>query len=691
MRLLTKKVQESRRAVARILGGLVMLGGCASAPPPPVNLVPSPAAVAAVAPVKRALLIGITEYQSEEVVNLTGSVNDVNLMRDVLVSRLGFAPSNVELLTDMRATRSAILSAISRLVRGTGPRDVLFIHFVGHGKQVPDTDGDEPSGYDEGLISYDGLTPGVSPILDDELAPIFSRLRTTARLIVVLDTQNGAGLAADVTRSAGLLSAAIAAVGDGLEGPIGPEGKAHGLLTLALTGALMDGDPSRPVREVVRVAADRAAELLEGRGAVVARVEAARPVAVGAVARLAEPLVPPPYGPAAAQAGTPGGAISDAASARSAAEASNAFAADLYRAIAKDAGNLGVSPLGLESLLALFASGARGATAAELAAALHLDSLGAGAMSGLQQLTRDLGVGGAVGGYDLSFATALWVDDGLALEAPFRTLAQDSFRAAIRQEDFSSPGTERAINQWVSQATSQRIRSVVPEGVITPNARLAGVNALYFKGVWESPFDVDKTADEPFRLADGRVAQAPMMHQKGRFRSLARDGLSVLEMPYARSDLAMLVIVPDSHDGLPRVEGMLSPALFDEWLDGLEQGPCTVVIPRFAAASRLDVAATVASLGAGQAFTHTADFSGITATRPLGLSGAFHGATIEIDEQGSEAAAASAVVLAEKGERPPAVFRADRPFLFLIRDARSGAILFLGRVVDPRDRDGAKP
>jgi serpin B len=290
----------------------------------------------------------------------------------------------------------------------------------------------------------------------------------------------------------------------------------------------------------------------------------------------------------------------------------------------------------------------------------------------------------ADGGHALSLANALWGQSGEEFLDGFLALNRRHYGAAFREVDFSSaPEDARlAINDWAERNTNDRIKELLVPGDVTPTTALVLTNAIHFKGTWKYRFDVDETRKASFRNADGRDVAAEMMWNRGgTFRFLAGDGFKALALPYAGDRASMVVLLPDPQSDLARLEQRLTAENIEHWLSEMrptEMG--TVMFPRFELTSRLELAETLREMGMPLAFSSQADFSGITTARPLSIDDVIHKAFVQVNEEGTEAAAATAV----KMKRGPALdsFRADRPFIYLIQDHATGAILFMGRLAD---------
>ena len=374
------------------------------------------------------------------------------------------------------------------------------------------------------------------------------------------------------------------------------------------------------------------------------------------------------------------------------AKSSNRFAFDLYRALKAEPGNFTFSPASISIALTMPWSGARGATATQMAATLHLAGPPDTVVPAAGALLRGLNQPGRTG--TLRVANRLFVEKSYPLEPAFLT-RMSAFEAPAEAVDFRhAPDPARVhINQWAAQQTANRIRDLVPPGAITDQTRLALVNAVYLLADWLEPFTKEATRPQPFYAA-GRTHDVPTMHQVKSFGYTEAPGVQVMEMRYQGDELAMDVILPTARDGLAALEQQLDATRVAGWLDALKPEKLVVSLPKFTIdpPRPIALAEELVALGMKDAFDRErADFTGI-ANPPhpddrLVVSQVFHKAFVKVDEKGTEAAAATAVVMVRAGSAAPVSrpkeFVADHPFLFLIRDLRSGLILFLGRVSDP--------
>jgi serpin B len=366
-------------------------------------------------------------------------------------------------------------------------------------------------------------------------------------------------------------------------------------------------------------------------------------------------------------------------------EGNNRFAFDLYRELgAGGSGNLFFSPTSISVALAMTLAGARGDTEQAMTAALRLPE-GSGvhpAFGSLMAAFNDRG-GDA---YQLHVANRLWVHTGTRLLPQYLELTRRHYGAEPASVDYVRKTEEArlAINTWVAERTADRIRDLVPPGALDRMTRLVLTNAVYFKGTWLKQFEKAATQNATFHVSVGEQVEVPLMVQSCHCRYGEQPGLQIIELPYKGGELSMVVLLPKEIDGLKELESRLSPGILEPWLSSLTQREVMVYLPRFRMESEFQLEQSLAKLGMGSAFSPDADFSGLDGTRELYLSAAIHKAFVEVNEEGTEAAAATAVVVrAASAAAPPPLFRADRPFVFMIRHQPTGSILFLGRVVRP--------
>jgi serpin B len=369
-----------------------------------------------------------------------------------------------------------------------------------------------------------------------------------------------------------------------------------------------------------------------------------------------------------------------------------AFALDLYRVLAQQDGNLFYSPYSISLALAMTYAGARGETESQMAQALHFtlaqDRLHP-AWNGLDLELASRGEG-AKGqdekGFRLNIVNAIWGQKGFQFSTQFLDLLATHYGAGLRLVDFqhAAEAARLTINDWVKQQTEGRIQDLIPQGVIDEMTRLVLTNAIYFNAAWASPFDAKRTADGPFALLSGSRITVPMMHQSESLGYAEGSGYQAVELPYDGRELSMVVLLPQEGE-FGSFERSLDAAQVETILKSLERNQVTLTMPKWEFESQFSLGDALAALGMRDAFSDAADFSGMTGKRDLFIQAVVHKAFVSVDEKGTEAAAATAVVMRLTAAPPqPVEVTLDRPFLFLIRDVQTGAILFVGRVMNPK-------
>ena len=389
--------------------------------------------------------------------------------------------------------------------------------------------------------------------------------------------------------------------------------------------------------------------------------------------------------PAASQADT----LSTAASLQ-------AFGVDLYRLLATDAGdgNLVFSPSSIVTALAMTYAGAAGSTAEEMATVLHFALEGDALHQALNSLDTALesrsfqqkNPDGKEEGVLIKTANSLWGQKDTVFEQIFLDTLAANYGAGIRLVDYQTEAEEarQAINAWVADETNEKITDLIPEGALDALTRLVLVNAIYLDATWRSQFDPQLTFDGSFTTLGGDSVTTPMMNQQTRFPYASGDGWQAVDLPYVGEQVAMTLIVP-GEGRFDEVEDRLVGGLIDEVVGSLGEGPeVDLTMPKFEFRTQAGLNEALTTLGMGAAFDpEVADFSGMTKQESLFISDVIHEAYIAVDEEGTEAAAATAVIM-ELTAMPQVVeLYIDRPFLFALRDLETGALLFLGRVADP--------
>jgi len=373
------------------------------------------------------------------------------------------------------------------------------------------------------------------------------------------------------------------------------------------------------------------------------------------------------------------------------AEGNTQFAFDLYQALSDGDGNLFYSPYSISVALAMTYAGARGETEQQMADTMRFllpqDRLHPAFNAlDLELASRGEGAEGKdEEGFRLNIVNAIWGQEDYTFLEDFLDVLAENYGAGLRLLDFvNAPEEARVtINDWVSEQTEGKIEDLIPQGVIDALTRLVLTNAIYFNAAWESPFDEDRTQDGAFHLLDGGDVTVPMMTQTEYYGYADGDGYTAVELPYDGGELSMVALLPDA-GGFEAFEDTLDADSVADILDDLENARVTLTMPKFEFESEMSLVETLAAMGMPVAFSGSADFSGMTGNRDLTIGDVLHKAFVSVDEAGTEAAAATAVVMKLTGAPgEPEVVTLDRPFIFLIRDIATGSVLFVGRVMNP--------
>jgi serpin B len=373
--------------------------------------------------------------------------------------------------------------------------------------------------------------------------------------------------------------------------------------------------------------------------------------------------------------------------------AGNRFALDFYAQLAESKpGNLFFSPSSISITLTMAAAGARGQTQAEMTEALCLgDKLDAAHGEYRQLLAKWRESGEERGHYRLRMANRLWIQAGYPVVEDFRKLTREEYHSAIGSVDYmDNPERSRStINQWVSRLTERKINDLLPKGSIQGYTRLVLTNAVYFKADWSRMFLPRDTRDQDFFVSAERQVKVPMMTKTSAPGYMETPEFQAIEMPYGydADEVSMVVLLPREKDGLAALEKSLSADRLAEWLGALEKEKTEIFLPKFKIENTLGLNGTLKAMGMKLAFSEDqADLSGISTREDLLITGVAQKAAVAVDEIGTEAAVGTYTIMGATGlpQHGP-IFRADHPFLFLIRDMQTGYIFFLGRLVDPSE------
>ncbi len=368
--------------------------------------------------------------------------------------------------------------------------------------------------------------------------------------------------------------------------------------------------------------------------------------------------------------------------------ANNQFTFELYSKYKSNDGNIFFSPYSISSAIAMTYEGARGKTADEIQSVFHFpkdDSLRRESFLKINNLINKKDKK-----YKLSTANALWAQRDYKFLEEYFKLIKDSYGGKATNLDFINQ-TEKSrliINKWVEVKTNDKIKDLIPQGVLDSLTRLVLTNAVYFKGFWFKQFDKKDTRDEDFRVSPGNTIKTPMMHLSGeeaKFNYGETEKLQILELPYEGNELSMLILLPKGDD-LGAAEDSLTTEQLSAWRNILHEEQLEASLPKFKFETKYFMAEDLKKMGMPTAFSSEADFSGMTGKADLYISQVIHQAFVDVNEEGTEAAAATAVVMKLKGipmPKPIKIFKADHPFIFLIQEKETGNILFLGRVSNP--------
>ncbi len=364
----------------------------------------------------------------------------------------------------------------------------------------------------------------------------------------------------------------------------------------------------------------------------------------------------------------------------------NQFSCDLYAKFTRgESGNVVFSPYSISAAVAMTYAGARGETARQMAGVMHWELPAERVHTAMAELHKSLIRTKVDRGYRLHVANRLWRQREGKILPEFMAIARDRYGAAPVDLDFANRAEEsrRTINLWVEKQTEGKVQDLIPPRALD-GTRLVLTNAIYFNADWYWKFDRKQTKQADFRVSAKRAVRIPLMFQKNLFVYKKADSLKVLELAYgAEGAASMVVLLPDQVDGLAKLERQLTADNIRKWTADVATHEVQVYLPKFKLTTQYDLPSAIQALGMTLAFTPgEADLSGIDGTRGLFITGAWHKAFIDVNEERTEAAAAGGFGVG--GPVPEAVFRADHPFVFFIRDNRTGAILFMGRMTNPQ-------
>ena len=373
--------------------------------------------------------------------------------------------------------------------------------------------------------------------------------------------------------------------------------------------------------------------------------------------------------------------------ARDVIEANNRFAINLYSQYKSEEGNIFFSPFSISTAMAMVYEGAEGKTAKEIKSVFGFPKYDNSRRNQYSDLLSEINKKDKE--YALKTANALWAEQDFNFLDKYLTTVEKYYGGKTTNLDFKNePDSSRLIiNNWVEDKTNNKIKDLFPEGSIHPQTRLVLTNAIYFKAEWLKQFDADKTRDKNFRVNPDKSIKVPMMQRTDRksiFNYTQNEDLQILEMPYAGEDLSMLILLP-LDDDIEVLENSFTIEKLTEWKKSLRKRRVNIYIPKFKFETKYFMKNTLSNLGMPTAFTNSADFSGMTGSKDLKIDKVIHQAFIEVNEEGTEAAAATGIIFTTLTSMPPPtpVFRADHPFIFIIQQKETGNILFMGRINNP--------
>ncbi|MCV6639275.1 serpin family protein [Candidatus Albibeggiatoa sp. nov. NOAA] len=371
------------------------------------------------------------------------------------------------------------------------------------------------------------------------------------------------------------------------------------------------------------------------------------------------------------------------------------FALDIYAQLRNQQGNLFFSPYSISTALAMSYAGAKSTTAQQMANTLHFSDIDDvhNAYKKLQSTLNQLQQGGHT---KLNTVNAIWYEQTYTVQPTYQALIENNYATPdeiiLNKADFHNQAQQvrQQINQWVEAKTQNKIKDLLKPNTIKSDTVAALVNAIYFKSAWLHAFKSSATQKQAFHLDSKQTEQVDMMHQTRSFQYMENDLLQLIELPYQRNDLSMLVLLPKDVQGLDKLEQQLNLKHLASWLSQATTKKIDLSLPKFRTESSFDLVKILQTLGMQDAFDpQKADFTGmIDSADKFAISAVVHKAFIDLDEKGTEAAAATAVVMSrsalmDRQPEPPIEFKADHPFLFLIKDNYTQSILFLGRITNP--------
>ncbi len=366
----------------------------------------------------------------------------------------------------------------------------------------------------------------------------------------------------------------------------------------------------------------------------------------------------------------------------------NQFALELYREISTFDQNVFFSPYSISTALAMTYAGARGETEAQMSKVLHFDR----DQQAFHPKVRDLlaYIEGLNNGdsVEMTTAQAVFAQRDFDFLDSYMGLMKQNYKAGVQLVDFKKEleKSRLLINDWVAKKTNDRIQNLIPQGMINQLARMVLVNAVYFKGSWSAAFDEKLTSAHSFFLPDGKSLQVPFMKKDNAvFKYYSDEDLQIAEIPYADSSMSLVILLPARQVSFSAFEQKLTSAQYSEWMKALKPEIINLMIPKFKTTSELELSDVLKKMGMPEAFSLQADFSGMDGKKDLMIDKVIHKAFVDVNEKGTEAAAATAVVIRQKTAIVRPGFIANRPFIMILKENKYDNILFMGRINNPSE------
>lgn len=368
------------------------------------------------------------------------------------------------------------------------------------------------------------------------------------------------------------------------------------------------------------------------------------------------------------------------------AQGNNTLAFEIYKKVAVSGENIFLSPFSTSTALAMTYLGARGETAEEMAKVLHFNTNQDAFHNDYKKLIDRISELGERKDVALKTANSLWLQKRYRIKSSFLDDAEKYYGPKVNLVNFRETEDARnQINTWTSDNTEGKIKELLKPGLLDPLTRLVLVNAIYFKGSWAHPFDAKETRDYPFYLYPDNVIQTPTMSSKKNFSFYKDEDIKMVALPYKGGDISLIAVLPHDIRGIDKLEEHITAEMFEKWYGKLESKEVILKLPRFKIRTAKSLTGPLKQLGLSTPFSQNADFTGMTRKKELYISDVVHEAFVDVNEKGTEAAAATAVAMRAYALPPDQTeeFIANHPFMFFIYDSTSKSILFMGKVADP--------